>query len=123
MPLDGIARVPMITLQAIRKLAESFPGSEEGTSYGTPGFRVGKKLFLRLNGKEDAIVILLNTVQEQQDFIAKDPTTFYITDHYEDYPAVLVRPTIDKTDFRDIMELAWRRVARKKDLAEYAPKC
>ncbi len=109
----------MITLKVIRKLAASFPGSEEGASYGTPGFRVGRKLYLRLHGKEDAIVVLLNSVAEQQELIAQDSKTFYITDHYQDYAAVLIRPTIGDAEFREIMERAWRRVARKKDLAEY----
>ena len=44
---------------------------------------------------------------------------FYITDHYEGYPAVLVRPTIEESTFRDVMEVAWRRVARRKDITEY----
>ena len=45
--------------------------------------------------------------------------SFYITDHYSGYPAVLVRPTIEEASFRKIMELAWRRVAKKKDITVY----
>lgn len=109
----------MITLNFIRKLASSFPGSEEGTSYGTPAFRVGKRLYLRLHGEEDAVVFLLNTLQEQTDLIAEHPEHCYITDHYQGHAAVLARPDIPPDDFRKIMELAWKRVARKKDLAQY----
>ena len=109
----------MVTLETMRTLTTKLPGSIEGTSYGTPGFRVGKKLFARLHGKEDAIVLLLNTVQEQQDLIASDPMSFYITDHYEGYAAVLIRPTIDDAAFFRLLELAWRRVARKRDIIEY----
>ena len=109
----------MIDLQIIRKLAASFPGAEEGTSYGTPEFRVGGRLILRLHGKEEAIVVLLDSVEEQQHLIARDPEYFYITDHYEGHAAVLVRTTIGEDAFRDLMERAWRRVARKKDLAEF----
>ncbi len=109
----------MITIQVIRKLAKSFPGIEESTSYGTPAMKVGKKLVLRLHQKEDAIVVLLNTVAEQQQFISQDPMSFYITDHYSGYPAVLVRPTIEEASFREIMELAWRRVAKKQDITAY----
>ncbi|MGI9328955.1 MAG: MmcQ/YjbR family DNA-binding protein [Pseudomonadales bacterium] len=100
-------------------MAKTFPGTEEGTSYGTPAIRVGKKLMLRLHQKEDAIVLLINSVEEQQELIAKDPVTFFITDHYAGYPAILIRPTVPENEFRDLMEIAWRRVARKKDLAEY----
>ena len=109
----------MITIQVIRKLAKSFPGIEESTSYGTPAMKVGGKLVLRLHQKEDAIVVLLNTVAEQKRFISQDPMSFYITDHYSGYPAVLVRPTIEEANFREIMELAWRRVAKKQDIAVY----
>ena len=109
----------MITLEVIRRLTRALPGTEEGTSYGTPAFRVGKKLMLRLHNDEDAIVILLNSVAEQQALIAKDPMTYYITEHYRGHAAVLVRPTVPEPEFKDLLELAWRRVARKKDLTRH----
>jgi len=109
----------MITLNTIRQLIKRLPGAEEGSSYGTPGFKVKNKLFARLHQKEDAVVILLNSVEEQQDLIAKDPMTYYITDHYEGYAAVLVRSTIDKQEFSALLEHAWRRVARKGDLNSF----
>lgn len=109
----------MITLQTLRKLTKRLPGAHEEPSYGTPGFKVGKKLFARLHQKEDAIVILLNSVQEQQDLIVHDPMSFYITDHYRGHAAVLVRPTITEREFFPLLERAWRRVARKNDIAEY----
>ena len=109
----------MITFDRIRKMAEALPGTEEGTSYGTPAIRVGKKLVLRMHGKEDAIVLLLNSVEEQQELIQRDPMSFFITDHYTGYAAVLVRPTIEESTFRGLLERSWRRVARKKDLAAH----
>jgi len=89
------------------------------TSYGTPAIKVGTKLLLRLHQKEDAIVVLLGSVEEQQQLIARDPMAFYITDHYEGYSAVLVRPTIEEPAFRKLMEIAWRRIADKGVVAEY----
>ncbi len=90
-----------------------------GSSYGTPAIKVGKKLVLRMHQKEDAIVMLLSSVEEQQMLIARDPMVFYITDHYKGYPAVLVRPTIEESGFRELMEVAWRRVATRGDIADY----
>lgn len=109
----------MITFDQIKKLASDLPGTQISTSYGTPAIKVGRKLMLRMNEKEDAIVILLNSVAEQQELIAQDPMAFFITDHYAGYPAVLVRPTVEETTFRKLLELAWRRVARKSDIAEF----
>ena len=34
--------------ETVRKIALSFPGVEEGTSFGTPAFRVRKKFLARL---------------------------------------------------------------------------
>jgi len=109
----------MITFKTIKKIAEKLPGSVESTSYGTPAIKVGKKLVLRLHQKEDAIVLLLNTVEKQQQLIESDPMTFYITDHYSGYPAILVRPTISEEEFTNLVEIAWRRVANKKQIAQY----
>lgn len=109
----------MISLATLRKMIKRLPDAVEEKSYGTPGFKVKKKLFARLHQKEDAIVILLNTVEEQQGLIKKDPATYYITDHYAGYPAVLVRPHIDDDEFFLLLEHAWRRVASKAALREY----
>ena len=109
----------MITFERIKSLAESFPGTEVSTSYGTPAIKVGKKLVLRMHQKEDAIVLLLGTVDEQRELIQRDPMAFFITDHYAGYPAVLIRPTVDESIFRDLVEKSWRRVARKSDLIAF----
>ena len=109
----------MITFQLIKKIAAEFPGTEIGTSYGTPAVRAGKRLILRMHDKEDAIVLLLDSVDEQQRLIDADPMAFFITDHYEGYAAVLVRPTLAEPEFRGLFERSWRRVARKRDIDEY----
>ena len=109
----------MIHTNTLKSLAKRLPGSEESTSYGTFALKVKKKLYLRLHQKEDAVVVLLNSVAEQEALIAKDPMTYYITDHYQGYAAVLVRPTIEEDAFFELMTLAWRRVARKTDIEEF----
>lgn len=109
----------MITFEVIERLAQAYPGTQVSTSYGTPAIKVGKKLILRLHNKEDAIVLMLNTVEEQQALISGDPLSYYITPHYEGYAAVLVRPTVEEAEFNALLERSWRRVARKADLRAF----
>ncbi|MEM9623344.1 MAG: MmcQ/YjbR family DNA-binding protein [Pseudomonadota bacterium] len=109
----------MLSFARIEELAGQFPGTQVSKSYGTPAIKVRKKLVLRMHQKEDAIVVLLNSVDEQQTLIAQDPMAFYITDHYSGYPAVLVRPTVDEGTFLALLEGAWRRVANNKEIAQY----
>ena len=109
----------MLNFDRIQALAEQFPGAEVSTSYGTPAIKVGKKLVLRLHQKEDAVVMMLDTVDEQRALIEADPMSFYITDHYEGYAAVLVRPTVEEAQFLELLERSWKRVARKKEIEAY----
>ena len=42
------------------------------------------------------------------------PDAFFITDHYRDYPWILVRfATVEKRALPDLIERAWRLVASK----------
>ena len=100
-------------------MVRRLPGAIEEKSYGTPGFKVKKRLFARLHQKEDAIVLLLNSVEEQEELIAKDPIVYYITDYYIGYAAILVRPILEDGEFFPLLEHAWKRVAEKDDLQLY----
>jgi len=107
------------TPEIIRDLARHLPDTEESTSYGTPALKVRGKLFARL--KEDGETLVLRTdAFERTHLMHEDPGTFFITDHYREYPWVLVRlDTVSKEQLRALLEGAWRRVAPKKLVASY----
>ena len=108
-----------VTLETVRDILSSFPGVEEGTSYGTPGFRVAKRFLARM--KEDGETLVVKCGFDERAFrMQADPETFFTTDHYRGYPTVLVRlPRVSKTDLHDVLEGAWRRNASRKLLASY----
>ena len=96
------------TFETARAIALRLPGAEESTSYGTPAFRVRKKLFARLHQDGDALVV-------RADFDARDallrasPRSFFVTDHYRAYPYVLVRlAAVSRADLTDVLTQAWR---------------
>lgn len=49
-----------ITWDTVRELALALPGVEEGTSYGTPAFKVRCKLFVRLHQSGDSVVVRID---------------------------------------------------------------
>jgi hypothetical protein len=108
------ASQPRVTYDTVRELARHLPEVEESTSYGTPALKVRGKMFVRL--KEDGDTIVLRTDSFERDhLLSTAPQTFFITDHYRDYPWVLVRlATANVTQLRELLEDAWRRVAPKK---------
>ena len=108
-----------MTFEKLRELFLSYPGVEEGSSYGTPAFKVRKKLLVRVHQNEPALVMKVASLDEQEALIEMDPKVFYITDHYEGYPFVLARTSkIKKGQARAIFEAAWRAEASRKQIAE-----
>ena len=100
-----------MTYDDVRAIALELPGVEEGTSYGTAALKVRGKLFVRL--KEDGETIVLRTDEfERSHLIRSHPKIFYITDHYRDYPWVLVRlRAVRRPMIKALIEGAWTRVA------------
>jgi hypothetical protein len=103
----------VVTWESVLQAGLRLPAVEEGVSYGTPALRVRGKLFVRL--KEDGETIVLRTdLAERDHLIAAAPGLFFLTDHYRDYPWVLVRlSAVDPADLETLLSDAWRRVAPK----------
>jgi hypothetical protein len=103
-----------ITKADLKKIALSFPGASESSSYGQPAFKIEKKFFTRLRAEDDSIVLMVDSIDERDMLIEADPKTFFITDHYKNYPSVLVRiARLDKETLRKMLERRWRAVASK----------
>lgn len=103
-----------MTYDQIRRLALTLPNVQEGTSYGTPALKVKGNLFVRLRPDLDSIV-LRTTFDQRDHLIEEDPQTFYITDHYRDYPWTLVR--LSKTTpeaMRDLLRMSHAAAQRAK---------
>jgi len=108
-----------VSYDAVCKMALEYPGMEESTSYGTPSLKVFGKFMARL--KEDGETLAIRVgFEERQKRMDEDPATFYITDHYASYPAVLIRlRTVTRTVMLEILETAWRSVAPKRAVADF----
>jgi hypothetical protein len=106
-----------VTFETVREIARELPGAVEGMSYGTPAFRVGKTLFARQHQDDDSLVIKIDP-DERAMRMRADPETFYITEHYRNYPWMLVRfASVTSEDLRELLENAWRQSAPKRILS------
>jgi len=109
---------PGVTFEALRQVALTLPGVEDGTSYGTPALKVKGKLFVRL--REDGESVVLPTDYDEREILLQAaPAVFFLTDHYRNYPWILLRlAAVDRADLPEILENAWRRVAPKRLVGE-----
>ncbi|MGH9837286.1 MAG: MmcQ/YjbR family DNA-binding protein [Blastocatellia bacterium] len=113
-----------ITFETVRQMMFALPGVEEGTSWGTPAFRVRNKLLARLHEDGETLVLKCD---DRDLLIESDPLAFYVTKHYQNYPWVLVRlAKVRQATLRDLIEQAWRTGASPKliklyESGEYEP--
>ena len=98
--------------EKVNSIALGFPGAVASTSYGTPAFKVNKKLFARF--KEDGKTLVVYT-EERNRWMKENPVTFFITDHYKNYPAMLIDlATVKKKDLERLLFVSWQIRAPKK---------
>ena len=103
-----------VTWQDVRAIAQTIDEHEETTSYGTPAFKVSGKLFVRQHQDGKSLVIAAG-FEQRDEMMSADPDTYYITDHYTNYPWVLVSMTRIKPDaLRDLLRGAARFVLAQK---------
>src|ERR1700761_1271523 len=106
-----------IYLEFIRKIMLALTGVTEGFSHGTPAFYVQKKLLARL--WENGEVLVVRT-DDRDVWIQKDPEVFFFTDHYRNYPTVLVNlARVEPGMLEQILTEAWLGRASKTQLKEY----
>jgi hypothetical protein len=111
-----------VTFDEVRRMALSLDGVEEGTSYGTPAFKVRGALFVRLREDGDSLVVRM-TGDQREELIEADPDTYYVTDHYLNYPWILVRLSRVHPDaMRDLLHQAWLLAESKKRKSTARPR-
>jgi hypothetical protein len=98
----------------VRRIALALDNVEEGTSYGTPAFKVGGELFVRMHQDGESLVVRTD-FEQREELMAADPETYYITDHYLNYEWILIRLSRVQPDaLRDLIRMGWRLASTSK---------
>ena len=106
-----------MTFETVREIALALPEVEESTSWGTPAFKVRRKMICRLREEGDVLVVRID-IADKEYLISSQPDVFFTLPHYDGYPAVLVRlPAIERDELRRLLTAAWRYVAPPKLVA------
>lgn len=107
-----------ITFETVRKIGLTLPDVEEGTTYGSPSLKVRGNLLTCLaihrSAEPNSLAVRID-FEQRDELIAADPDTYYLTDHYVDYPVVLVRLSrIHMDALRDLLHAGWRFASARK---------
>jgi hypothetical protein len=104
-----------MTFAELSEILLRWPLVEASTSYGTPSFKVKGKLLTRL--REDGDSLLIKGVgPEERDMLCEAyPDLYYFTDHYRDYPMVLIRLSrADTETVTSMLDRTYRTLLPKK---------
>jgi hypothetical protein len=98
----------------VRDAAAALPGVEVTTSWGAPALKVRGKMFVCMathkSAEPDTLVVRMDFAQRDA-LIEEDSQTYYLKDHYVDYPCVLVRLSgVHPDALRDLVHTAYRFV-------------
>jgi hypothetical protein len=101
--------------EAVRKLALELPGVEESRMWGAPAFKTGGKMFACVpthKSAEPGSFAVRIDFDRRAELLAEAPEAYYLTDHYVNYPIVLVRLRCVSSDaMRDLLAGARRFVS------------
>lgn len=86
--------------------ALTLPDVEQGTTYGKPAVKLRGKMLAATTAPDAGSFVLHSALVEKEVLMETDPATFWETDHYRGWPAVLVRYG---TPPRERIELALHR--------------
>ena len=113
-PRSNRQRSSGVSFSEVSKLGRALPGVVESTSYGTPALKVDGKLLVRL--KEDGETLVLRMDFVNRDLLLRaEPDLFFLTDHYLNYPSILLRLTrVTSKRLAELLEDAWRLVAPQR---------
>jgi hypothetical protein len=109
----------VISLARVRKIASKLPGSEEGPCYGTPGFRVRKKLTARVLEAGESGVLKID-FETREVLTQASPKCFSVTPHCRGHPMMIVNlQNVEVGELEALLEGAWRFCAPKRLIADY----
>jgi len=111
---------PCAEYKRVCEVARKLPGVEESSSYGTPALKVKGRFLCRLRSEAEGALAIRCDFLDRQILLQADPGVFFVTDHYLNYPMVLVRlDRIRLSALPDLIERAWRMVAPPRLVAEH----
>jgi hypothetical protein len=105
------------TFKTVEAIGCTLPDAEVTTSWGQPALKVRGRMFACMASNKSAepnSLVVMMDFADRDALIEDDPDTYYLKDHYLNYPCVLVRLSRVRADaLRDLVAGAHRFVSAR----------
>jgi hypothetical protein len=102
------------TFAAVEAIGRTLPDVEVTTAWGEPALKVHGKMFVCMASHKSAepnSLVVMMAFADRDALVEEDPATYYLKEHYLDYPCVVVRLSRVRLDaLRDLVVGAHRFV-------------
>jgi len=101
-----------LDFNAVRELALALPGIEESTTASGSSLKAAGRILacpaVHDSAEPNSLMVRVS-FDERERLLATEPRTYYLTEHYSGYPAILVRLSrISRASLRDRFAVGWR---------------
>ena len=102
------------TFKAVEAIGRALPDVEVTTTWGKPTLKVRGKMFVCIashkSAEPNSLVVMMDFAARDA-LVADDPGTYYLKEHYLNYPCVVVRLSrVGHDALRDLVTTAYRFV-------------
>jgi hypothetical protein len=98
---------PFRNWEEVAAFALGLADTQASTSYRKPAIKVNGKAFLYIGGEPDSFAIS-SPLPEKEMLIETDPDSFWESDHYRGWPAILVRyGSVARERIETVITRAW----------------
>jgi hypothetical protein len=105
------------SFKTVESVARTLPDVEVTTTWGQPALKVHGKMFVCIASHKSAepnTLVVMMDFADRDAIVEEDPGTYYLKEHYLNYPCVLVRLSRVRADaLRDLVIGAHRFVSAK----------
>jgi hypothetical protein len=110
----------------VRKVGLALPGVVQSTMYGAPALKIHGKLLACIpshRSAEPGSLAVRMDFDDRAALLAEAPDTYYVTDHYVGYNAVLVRLSrVSAVELQDLLGVAYKFVTASLNRSPSSPK-
>ena len=99
--------MPRNSFKAVESIGRTLPDVEVTATYGKPALKVRGKMFVCIASHKSAepnTLVVMMDFADRDALVEDDPGTYYLKEHYLNYPCVLVRLSRVRADaLRDLV--------------------
>jgi hypothetical protein len=105
------------SFKTVESIGRTLPGVQVTTTWGQPTLKAHDKMFVCMASHKSAepnTLVVMMDFADRDALLEDDPDTYYLKDHYLNYPCVLVRLSRVHADaLRDLITGAYRYISTR----------